>query len=85
MKIESQPMSAPAVPKKPTNLSLDQRLLTEARNLGVNLSQAAESGLREAVAKAKSDAWRQENASAISSSNDWVDKQGLPLGRYRQF
>jgi len=71
--------------KKPTNLSLDTSLLIEARSLDVNLSQAAESGLRQAVAQANSDVWKRENASALESSNQWVEENGLPLDKYRQF
>jgi antitoxin CcdA len=78
-------MSLQPLPKKPTNLSLDQTLLQEARVLKVNLSQAAETGLRQAVAQAKADAWKRENAAALASSNDWVAQHGLPLDRYRQF
>ncbi|MEM7430141.1 MAG: type II toxin-antitoxin system CcdA family antitoxin [Pseudomonadota bacterium] len=78
-------MAVPSSVKKPTNLSIDQSLLGEARSFGVNLSQAAEAGLRQAVAKAKSEAWKQENAEAIASSNEWVNKHGLPLEKYRQF
>jgi post-segregation antitoxin (ccd killing protein) len=40
-------MQTQSVRKKPTNLSLDQGLWNEARSLGVNLSQAAESGLKQ--------------------------------------
>lgn len=71
--------------KKATNLSLDQALLQEARDLGVNLSQAAEHGLRQAVANAKADAWKRENRVAIESSNAWVEQRGLPLDRFRLF
>lgn len=71
--------------RKPTNLTLDPSLLTEARSFGVNLSQAAEAGLRRAVAEAKAQAWRRENAEALASSNAWVDAHGLPLDQYRQF
>lgn len=39
-------------PRKPTNLSLDPALLLEARSFGINLSQAAEAGLRRTVAEA---------------------------------
>ena len=42
-----------AQPRKPTNLSLDAALLTEAKALKVNLSRAAEDGVRNAVAAAK--------------------------------
>lgn len=71
--------------RKATNLSLDPGLLTEARELGVNVSRAAETGLREAVRAAKAEAWRRENAAAIESANAWVAENGLPLERYRQF
>ena len=71
--------------RKPTNLTLDASLLTEARAFGVNLSQAAEAGLRQAVAQARAQAWQQENAAALASSNAWADTHGLPLDQYRQF
>lgn len=71
--------------KKPTNLSLDQALLSEAKALKVNLSRAAEEGLRQAVAKAKAARWKNDNAAALESSNQWVEANGLPLDRHRQF
>ena len=71
--------------KKPTNLSLDPALLKEARDLGINLSQAAELGLRQTVAQAKAKAWIAENKHAIHSSNTWVETHGLPLEKYRAF
>ena len=74
-----------AAARKATNLSLDPGLLSEARDLGVNVSRAAEAGLREAVRAAKAEAWRRENAEAIASANAWVEAHGLPLERYRQF
>lgn len=75
----------PAPPRKATNLSLDPALIAEARDLGVNLSQAAEGGLRAAVAAAKTEAWQAENAKAIAAYNRWVEENGLPLAAYRQF
>lgn len=29
--------------------------------------------------------WIEENAEAIKSINEWVEKHGLPLAKYRQF
>lgn len=71
--------------KKPTNLSLDKSLLAEAKELDINLSNAAEAGIRSAVAETKAERWKRENAAAIESSNRWVEKNGLPLERYRMF
>ncbi len=74
-----------AQPRKSTNLSLDGALLSEAKSLKVNLSRAAEEGVRRAVAQARAENWRSENASALESSNRYVEKHGLPLERFRQF
>ena len=71
--------------KKPANLSLNAALLEEARHLGLNLSAAAEEGLRAAVTEARAARWRAENAGALASSNAWVQENGLPLARHRQF
>jgi len=71
--------------KKPTNLSLDQALLREAKSLGVNLSQVAEIGVKQAVAAAKAELWKQQNAKALEGSNSWVAQNGLPLQHYRNF
>lgn len=71
--------------KKATNLTLDPELLEQARVFDVNLSRAAEDGVREAVAKARVERWRAENAEALQSSNAYVDEHGLPLARFRQF
>lgn len=71
--------------RKPTNLSLDANLLAQAKALKVNLSRAAEDGLRVAVSVVKAQQWKAENAAAIRSSNAYVEKHGLPLDSYRQF
>ncbi|MBL4919256.1 type II toxin-antitoxin system CcdA family antitoxin [Szabonella alba] len=78
-------MDASRAIKKPTNLTLDSALLEEARELGLNLSAAAEQGLRAAVAEARAAHWLKENAAALASSNDWVQANGLPLARHRPF
>jgi len=41
--------------------------------------------LREAVRKRKAAEWLEENRAALQSSNEWVEKNGLPLAQYRQF
>lgn len=71
--------------RKPANLSLDQSLLAEARALGINLSRAAEAGLRQAVREAQAEQWRRDNANALAASNAWVQDNDLPLARHRLF
>jgi antitoxin CcdA len=60
-------------------------LVDEARALGVNLSQAAEVGLADAVARKRAEVWLAENREALESSNAYVEVHGLPLARYRNF
>ena len=55
--------------RKPTNLSLDVRLVEEAKRLGINISRACESGLATQIAEERARRWRLENAEAIASSN----------------
>jgi len=70
---------------KPTNVSLDAALVEEAKALGVSISQASNRGLEDAVKKARSERWLEENREALESSNAWVEANGLPLARYRLF
>lgn len=71
--------------KKSTNVSLAENLLAEARELRINVSQAAESGVAMAVAQRRAEIWLKENREAIQSSNDYVEKHGLPLEQFRMF
>lgn len=69
--------------RKPTNVSLPADLVSEAKRLGINVSQACEAGLASEVRKQLSEEWKRENKEAIESSNEYVRKHGLPLTRYR--
>jgi antitoxin CcdA len=71
--------------RKPTNLTLAVDLVAEARELGINVSQAAEMGIATAAARLRQERWLAENAGALESSNAYVEEHGLPLARYRSF
>ncbi len=71
--------------RKPANLSLDSNLVSQARDLNINLSRAAEEGIERAVKSERERLWRIENAEAIAASNKYVEEHGLPLADYRQF
>ena len=73
------------VQRKSTNLSLDARLVAEAKNLDINISRVAEEGIAEAVRQEKERLWKIENREAIEAWNDYVERNGLPLAKYRQF
>ena len=65
--------------RRAANLSIDAVLLEEARALDINLSGAAQDGIRSAISAEKARRWKEENAEAIRSSNEYVEKHGLPL------
>ena len=71
--------------RKATNLTLTVSLVAEARELGVNVSQAAEQGIAAAVKLRRQEQWLAENQAALESSNAFVEKHGVPLSQYRNF
>ena len=81
----SSPQPAPTVPRRATNVTLPESLLREARDMGINLSQACERGLAAAVAEQRRQRWLEENGEAIAAWNDHVAANGLPLAAYHQF
>ncbi|WP_207456960.1 type II toxin-antitoxin system CcdA family antitoxin [Azospirillum sp. SYSU D00513] len=72
-------------PKRAANLPVDEDLLAQAKELQVEASQAAEAGLAHAIAEKRAEIWLRDNKEALESSNRYVETQGLPLGRHRQF
>ncbi len=74
-------MNKPIRQRRPVNVTIDEQLVEDAKSQGLNLSQAAEDGVRKALA----DKWLADNAEAIRQKNEWVEKNGLPLEKYRMF
>lgn len=72
-------------PRRPTNVSLNSKLLEEAKALGINVSRAAERGLEAEVKAARTKAWKEEHRAAFEEWNKYIEEHGLPLARYRQF
>ncbi|MCB8836743.1 type II toxin-antitoxin system CcdA family antitoxin [Aurantimonas sp. VKM B-3413] len=62
---------------------IDPALLAEAEELKVDISKAASKGVAQAVRASRQTRWRDANADALTSSNDYVERSGLPLERYR--
>ncbi len=71
--------------RRPTNVSLPGHLVEEAMALGINVSQACESGLEAALRNERERQWKADNKEAIESYNRWVAEHGLPLDEFRQF
>lgn len=62
--------------RKPVNVSLPTDLVAEARKLKINTSRAAETGIADAVRKAREEAWKKENRQAIEEHNARIAKHG---------
>jgi len=71
--------------RRPTNVSLDARLVEEAKELGINVSRASEEGLAREVKAERERRFKEDNAEAFDEWNRFVEKNGLPLERFRQF
>ena len=75
-----------AIPvRKPAHVSLDAELLERAQHLKIDISKASEEGLARAVAQRQASIWLEANGAALQSSNEFVDRHGLPLASYRLF
>ncbi len=75
----------PDAPRKAANLTLNSELLDLARKMKINVSRACERGLELQIAEARARQWREDNKDAITASNDYVRRHGLPLAKYRRF
>ena len=68
-----------------TSLTLDRELLDQAKELGVNISRAAEAGVLAAVKAERARRWKIDNAEAVAAYNKWIEENGIPLSQYRKF
>jgi antitoxin CcdA len=71
--------------KKPTNLSLNRKVLEMARELGMNISQTVDALLEEEVKRRYWEKWQAENQEGIAAYNARIRREGLPLAKYRSF
>jgi antitoxin CcdA len=71
--------------KRPTNLSLNAKVLDMARELGMNISQTVDALLAQEVQRRYWERWNEQNKEAISHYNARIEREGLPLAKYRTF
>ena len=71
--------------KKATNLSLNAKVLDAAKALGMNISQTVDTLLADEVKRRYWQKWNEENAQAIDHYNERIQREGLPLAKYRTF
>jgi antitoxin CcdA len=71
--------------KKPTNLSLNSKVLELAREMGMNVSQTVDTLLAAEVRRCYWQKWNEENKDAVAEYNTRIERDGLPLAKYRNF
>ena len=64
--------------RRSTSLTLDRELLDQAKELGVNISRAAEAGVLAAVKAERARRWKIDNAEAVAAYNKWIEENGIP-------
>lgn len=69
--------------KKATNLSLNNKVLEAAREMGMNLSQTVDTLLADEVKRRYWAKWNEDNKEAVAAYNERVATYGLPLAKYR--
>jgi len=72
-------------PKRAANVTVNQDLLKRAREYQINLSQALEDALIEAVRTEARRRWLERNARAIDAYNRDVDRHGCFGDPFRPF
>ena len=63
--------------KRAVNVTVDEQVLAEAKQLGLNLSQVLEDELRKRVTEEKTRRWQEENREAIEAHNRFIEKYGI--------
>ena len=71
--------------KRPINLSLTSKVLDAAREMGMNVSQTVDELLTEEVKRRYWARWNEDNKDAIAAYNARIEREGVPLAKYRSF
>jgi antitoxin CcdA len=75
----------PTGQRRATNITLPESMVAQAKELGINISQACEAGLAAQVKAARGKKWLEENKQAFEEYNKYVEEHGLTLEKYRTF
>jgi len=71
--------------KKKMSLSISEALAEAARQLDINLSRAAETGILQEIKRRRDNAWLDKNRPAIAAYNARVERDGLFGEEHRGF
>lgn len=71
--------------KRATNVSVNQRLLEDAKALDINLSATLERALEAEVRARRREQWLEENREAIAAYNARIERDGMLSDHVRAF
>jgi len=71
--------------KKKMSLSISEPLAQAARQLDINLSRAAETGILQEIKRRRDSTWLEKNRAAIAAYNERVEREGLFAEEHRNF
>ena len=77
--------SIASVKKKPTNVSINSQLLSDARQFEINLSATLEKALEQEVSVRKRQRWLAENKESLEYCNEMIETHGLFSDDHRVF
>ncbi len=71
--------------KRATNLSIDEELLLEARELDINLSRTLEDALQKLIRHKKAEQWKTDNKDALQTYDEHIERNGVFSDKFRSF
>jgi antitoxin CcdA len=72
-------------PKKPTNLTVNSDLLSQAKSFHINISSVLENALEEKLKQKKEEEWLKENEDSIIAYNKNIEQNGAFSDGLRDF
>ena len=72
-------------PKREVQLQLNSKILDRAQELGMDVSETVDELLAEVVNKRYWERWNEDNKEAIAAYTERIEREGIPLARYRTF
>ena len=71
--------------KRAVNVTVDENVLAEAKQLGLNLSQVLEDELKKRVTEERTRRWQEEHREAFDAHNRFIEKHGIWSAKYRSW
>lgn len=71
--------------KRSTNISLSPEVYSDAKRLGINLSQTCDRLLRQVIREEEAKQWAEQHAEFVETYNRVIEAEGLPLDKWRSF